>query len=87
TAHAPVLRFLAPGQRAELSPADAERLGIASGDPVNVSVEGGGATVAATAEIRAAVPEGSVFMLTGTPAGNATALMNGSARTVEVSRA
>jgi len=87
TTHAPVLRFLAPSQRAELSPADAERLGIASGDPVNVSVEGGGATVAATAEIRAAVPEGSVFMLTGTPAGNATALMNGSARTVEVSRA
>ncbi|MEX2253229.1 MAG: NADH-quinone oxidoreductase subunit NuoG [Thermoleophilaceae bacterium] len=88
TEHALALRFLAPGQRAELSPADASRLGIASGDAVSVRATGGdAATIAATAAIRTGVPEGSVFLIAGTPADNATALMNGAARTVEVSPA
>jgi NADH-quinone oxidoreductase subunit G len=88
TEHAPALRFLAPGQRAELSPADAERLGIASGDTVRVSAQGAdAAAVAARAEVHSGVPEGSVFLLIGAPADNVTALMNGAARTVEVSPA
>ena len=40
TAHAPSLRFLAPEQRAELAPADAQRLGVAHGDEVLVSANG-----------------------------------------------
>ena len=40
TDHAPVLRFLAPRQRAELSADDASRLGIAPGDEVEVAVNG-----------------------------------------------
>ena len=39
TEHSPTLRFLAPRQRAEISAADAERLGIAPGDEVEVSHE------------------------------------------------
>src|SRR5205823_1098936 len=40
TDHAPVLRFLAPHQRAELSAQDARRLGIAPGDQIEVAVNG-----------------------------------------------
>src|SRR5690606_26604452 len=50
--HSPSLRFLAPRQRAELSPDDAQRLGIAPGADVEVS--SGDRVVRATAAIRAA---------------------------------
>src|SRR5205085_2562649 len=36
----PALRFLAPEQRVQLSPQDAERLGLGDGDPVEVSHDG-----------------------------------------------
>ena len=85
TEHAPSLRFLTPRQRAELSPTDAERLGVASGDEVEVLVEG--ASVRATAALRAAQLPGSVFLVAGTAEHNATALMNGLPRTVEVRKA
>ena len=39
------------------------------------------------AAVRAAVPAGSVFLISGTAEDNATALTNGVPRTVEVSRA
>jgi len=80
--HAPALRFLAPAQRAELSPADAERLGIAAGDEVEVASNG--TSVRAVAALRSAMPAGSVFLIEGTERENATALTNGAPRTVEV---
>jgi NADH-quinone oxidoreductase subunit G len=82
--HAPSLRFLRPRQSAELSPADAERLGLRSGDDVVVAADG--QRVRARARIRTGVPEGSVFLLAGTDEDSATALMNGVPRVVEVSR-
>jgi hypothetical protein len=80
--HSPSLRFLAPRQRAELSPADAERLGIASGEDVEVS--SGDRVLRATAAIRAAIRPGSVFLTQGLGADGAEALTNGVPRTVEV---
>jgi NADH-quinone oxidoreductase subunit G len=85
TDHAPSLRFLSPRQRAELSPGDAERLGIAPGDEIEVAVNG--TSVRARAELRSRVPAGSVFLIEGTSEENATALVNGQPRTVEVRRA
>ncbi|HTN22348.1 MAG TPA: molybdopterin-dependent oxidoreductase, partial [Solirubrobacteraceae bacterium] len=68
----PALKFMRHEQRAELSPADAQRLGIAHGDRVTVGANG--TRVSATASLRAAVPEGSVFLETGIPAESANAL-------------
>ncbi|MGI9082519.1 MAG: NADH-quinone oxidoreductase subunit NuoG [Thermoleophilaceae bacterium] len=84
TRHAPSLRFLAPVQRAELSPSDAERLGVTSGDEVEVSA--GGRRVRAAVALRQAVRPGSVFLVSGTAADNATTLMNGAPRAVEVTK-
>jgi NADH-quinone oxidoreductase subunit G len=75
TDHAPVLRFLAPHQRAELSAADASRLGIGPGDQIEVAVNG--TSVSAVAALRAALPPGSVFLIEGTSQDNANALTNG----------
>jgi NADH-quinone oxidoreductase subunit G len=83
--HSPSLRFLAPRQRAELSPADAERLGIGPGDEVEVSA--GDRKVRAIAALRAGVRPGSVFLLLGTGDDGANALTNGLPKTVEVRRA
>ena len=59
----PSLKFLRQRQRAELSPADAQRLGVAHGD--RVTVGSNGTRVHATVALRAAVPEGTVFLETG----------------------
>ncbi len=40
TDHSPALRFLAPRQTLELAPADADRLGVAQGDEVDVRSNG-----------------------------------------------
>ncbi len=85
TENAPALRFLAPRQRAELSAADARRLGVSPGDEVTVAVDG--RSVRATIAVRAAVPPGSVFLISGTAEDNATALTNGAPRAVEISPA
>jgi NADH-quinone oxidoreductase subunit G len=85
TEHARALRFLAPTQRAELSPDDARRLGVEPGDRVEVAVNG--TSVAATAALRSAVQPGSVFLIEGTRVDNATALANGKPRVVEVRKA
>ncbi|MEA2457330.1 MAG: NADH-quinone oxidoreductase subunit, partial [Thermoleophilaceae bacterium] len=82
TDHAPVLRFLAPAQRAELSAADARSLGIGPGDEVEVAVNG--TSVRAVAALREAMAPGSVFLIEGTSRDNANALTNGSPRIVEV---
>ena len=85
TEHAPSLRFLAPVQRAELAPDDAKRLGLSQGDEVVVTADG--ESVRAPVALRQGVSPGSVFLTAGTAEHNATALMNGVPRTVEVRKA
>jgi len=82
TRYAPSLKFLAPVQRAELSPLDAERIGVGPGDEVEVSADG--QRLHATVALRRAVPAGSVFLTAGTERDDPTALMNGIPRTVEL---
>ncbi len=69
---APALKFLLPRQRVELSVADAQRLGIASGERVVVGSDGH--SVRAVAHLRAAAPEGSVFLETAIGEDSANAL-------------
>ena len=64
----PILQFLVAKQMVELSPADAEALGVRDGDRVDVAATGGGQNgtrVRGTAKLRAAVPAGSVFLSEG----------------------
>jgi hypothetical protein len=82
TRHAPVLEFLKPSQTVELSPADAERLGVGSGTEVHVGVNG--TRLRATASVRAAMPEGTAYLIEGTDDAPAGALLNGEPQTVEV---
>jgi len=56
----PALAFLTPRGLAELSPADAERLGIRHG--AGVSVGANGTRVSATAAVRSDAPAGTVFL-------------------------
>jgi NADH-quinone oxidoreductase subunit G len=85
TQYAAVLRFLAPEQTLEISIEDAQRLGVRTGDAVSVSVDG--RSVRARARVHDPVPPGSVFLVEGTETDNATALMNGLPRVVEVTKA
>jgi NADH-quinone oxidoreductase subunit G len=78
--HSPALKFLHPRQRLEISPADAERLGLREGEHVEVARHGGfedGDVVRATVSLRASVPTGAVFLEEGLPAQAANALTNG----------
>ena len=59
----PALRFLRPHQRAQLCPADAQRLGVAHGDRVTVGANG--SRVQATVTLRSSVPEGTVLLEEG----------------------
>jgi NADH-quinone oxidoreductase subunit G len=59
----PALKFLRAHQRAEISPADAKRLGLAHGDRVTVGANG--SRVQATVVLRSTMPEGSVFLEQG----------------------
>ncbi|WP_320672309.1 NADH-quinone oxidoreductase subunit NuoG [Patulibacter defluvii] len=75
--HAPALKFLAPKQRAELNPDDAEERGIRHGQQVTVTAtdeEGRAASIAAVAHLRAAAPRGSVFLEAGLGAESVDAL-------------
>jgi predicted molibdopterin-dependent oxidoreductase YjgC len=70
----PILQFARPEAVVELSPADAERLGVQHGEEVEVSSNGH--SLRGPAVVRAAVPAGSVFMPEGvadTPANLITA--------------
>ena len=58
--YSPSLRFLATGEKAWLSLKDARRLGVKSGDEVELSVNGD--RLSAIAIVRTAVPAGSVFL-------------------------
>jgi len=59
----PILQFTIPRQMIELSPQDAEALGVREGDRVEVGSNG--TRIAGTARLRAAVPVGSVFVAEG----------------------
>ena len=56
----PILQFLIPQQTVELSPADADKLGVREGERVEVGTNG--TRIEGTVKLRAAVPAGSVFV-------------------------
>jgi NADH-quinone oxidoreductase subunit G len=60
-AASPALQFLRARTRVELSPHDAQRLGLFDGDKVTVG-DGRGGVVDATTSVRAAIPAGSAFL-------------------------
>ncbi|MCD6014754.1 MAG: NADH-quinone oxidoreductase, chain [Solirubrobacterales bacterium] len=66
------LRFLAPAQTVELAPSDGERLGLASGDEVEVRSNGTG--VRARVALNERMRPGAVFLIEATAAENANAL-------------
>jgi NADH-quinone oxidoreductase subunit G len=68
----PSLQFTIARQQAELSPEDARRLNIVSGDKLVISQNG--TNLEATAAIRSGVPIGTVFLATGIAIDSANAL-------------
>jgi NADH-quinone oxidoreductase subunit G len=78
----PSLQFAVPRQVVELSPVDAERLGIRHGEQVEVAADGHRVHVRGPAVVRAAIPAGSVFVAEGTHDSPANLLSD--ARVVEV---
>jgi NADH-quinone oxidoreductase subunit G len=68
----PALKYTIAQQQAELSPEDARRLGITSGETVTVSQNG--SALRARALIRSGVPEGTIFLATGIATESANAL-------------
>jgi NADH-quinone oxidoreductase subunit G len=78
----PALKFAVVHQQAELSPEDARRLGVSSGDQVTVSQNG--TSLTAPAVIRSGVPEGMVFLAAGIAQESANVF---TAPEVEVSKA
>jgi NADH-quinone oxidoreductase subunit G len=71
----PALQYTIAQQQVELSPEDAQRLGIASGEDVEVSQNG--TRLAGTAQIRSGVPQGVAFLAEGIAAHSANALADG----------
>jgi NADH-quinone oxidoreductase subunit G len=59
----PALKFLIPEQQVELSPQDAQRLGVLHGEEVVVAQNG--TRLAAKAFVRSSVPAGSAFLADG----------------------
>jgi NADH-quinone oxidoreductase subunit G len=80
----PPLKFLKPSQRLELSPEDADRLQVGSGDVVRVSQ--GSKSLEATVAIRERVPEGVCFLAEGVAGANANSLLNGHQVRVEIEK-
>ncbi len=78
------LRFLKPGQTVDLSPGDAERLGLSQGDQVLVGSNG--TRVAARVAVRGRVAEGACFLIEGTAEGNANVLLNGGGEAVSIEK-
>ena len=68
----------------QLSPEDAQRLGVGEGDRVEVVHDG--VRVRGTAVVHSAVPAGTTLLEVGTVADSANALTNGEPRLVEVHR-
>ncbi|HET6997054.1 MAG TPA: NADH-quinone oxidoreductase subunit NuoG [Solirubrobacterales bacterium] len=80
----PPLKFLQPTQRVEMSPADAERLGLKQGEKVLVGQNG--TSIEAEVQIKERVSEGVVFLAEGTSEGNANGLLNGGPVRVEITK-
>ncbi|HEV2856842.1 MAG TPA: NADH-quinone oxidoreductase subunit NuoG [Solirubrobacterales bacterium] len=80
----PPLKFLTPQQRVEISTADAESLGLRSGDKVRVAADGSG--VEAEVHVKERVTKGVVFMAEGVLDGNANALLNGGPVQVQIEK-
>jgi NADH-quinone oxidoreductase subunit G len=80
----PPLKFLTPQQRVEISPSDADHLGLKTGEQVRVSQDG--STVEAQVQIKERVPAGVVFMAEGLLEGNANALLNGGPVSVSIEK-
>jgi len=80
----PALKFLAPQQRVEVSVADAERLGVKTGDKVSVAQNG--TSVQARVAVRERMQEGTCFLVEGTAENNANGLLNGGPVRVEISK-
>jgi NADH-quinone oxidoreductase subunit G len=78
----PALEFLAPEQRVEIAPSDAERLGLVDGD--EVAVRSNGTSVNARVALRDRMRPGGVYLIEGTKTDNANVL-NG-AETVRIER-
>ena len=68
----PALRYTIAEQQVELSPRDAERLGLSPGDTVDVAQNG--TRLKAVAAIRTGVPEGTAFLADGIATDSANAL-------------
>jgi NADH-quinone oxidoreductase subunit G len=84
TEQSPSLRFLASGQQVELSPLDAERLAVESGD--EVQVRSNGHSVNAVVQIRARAKRGTATLIEGTQDGNANVLVDSDPVLVEILR-
>ncbi|MFT3863929.1 MAG: NADH-quinone oxidoreductase subunit NuoG [Solirubrobacterales bacterium] len=80
----PPLKFLKPSQRLEVSPEDAERLDLATGDKVRVTQ--GTKSLEATVLIKERTPEGVCFLAEGVADGNANSLLNGHVVKVEIEK-
>ncbi len=80
----PPLKFLKPSQRLELSPEDAARLSLDSGDTVRVTQ--GDKSLEATVAIRERVPEGVCFLAEGIAGANANSLLNGHQVSVQIEK-
>jgi NADH-quinone oxidoreductase subunit G len=80
----PALKFLVPEQQVELSPSDAERLGILHGEDVVVAQNG--TRLNAKAFVRSAIPAGSAFLADGLAADSANALTGVGGIEVQVSK-
>ena len=75
TDRSPALRFLAPKQTLELAPADADRLGVAQGEEVDV--RSNGTSLRARVTISERIRPGAGFLIEGTVEANANALEPG----------
>jgi NADH-quinone oxidoreductase subunit G len=83
--HSPALKFLTARAQVEVSPSDAERLGIENGARVSVSVED--REVTARVALRGNVPAGTVFLGEGLAGDGAGELLDGTPRLVTVAPA
>jgi NADH-quinone oxidoreductase subunit G len=81
----PALKFLAARAQLELSPADAERLGMENGDRVAVSADG--RSIEAHVALRGNTPAGTVFLGEGLADGGASELTGDAPRLVSIERA
>ena len=78
----PALHYTIARQQAELSPEDARRLGVVTGETLEVSQNG--TSLRARAAVRSGVPTGTIFLATGIAQDSANALTE---RLVEVRKA